>query len=320
MKQKIIASISILALLSVVGLLVKDFFYDTEKSNQNPYDYNLEKLRNIDLSQVGYIQINELRLDIEYPKAISIDLSDNIYVAGNGKVLIYNKSLEQIKAITIDYNFETLAIGENGMYLGLKNHIVVFDKEGVEVQKWKPINEKSHITSIALSEKYVYVADAGNRMVYQYNFNGEVVREIGAKDAERGIPGFIIPSPYFDMLIGSYGELWVVNPGRHSLEKYNENGDMVSSWARTSMGLDGFSGCCNPSHIAMLSDGSFVTSEKGIERVKVHSPTGDFKTVVATPSSFTEGTRGIDLAVDSEDRIFVLDPAKRVVRIFKVKN
>ena len=85
------------------------------------------------------------------------------------------------------------------------------------------------------------------------------------------------------------------------------------------MQLEGFSGCCNPSNIAMLSDGSFVTSEKGIERVKIHTPSGEFKTVVASPDMFEEGTRGIDLAVDSKDRIYVLDPVKKLIRIFEKK-
>ena len=86
------------------------------------------------------------------------------------------------------------------------------------------------------------------------------------------------------------------------------------------MQLDGFSGCCNPSHIAMLSDGSFVTSEKGIERVKIHLPTGEFKCVVAGPDQFIAGTTDLDLAADTKDRIYVSDPRKGLVRIFEKLN
>ena len=86
------------------------------------------------------------------------------------------------------------------------------------------------------------------------------------------------------------------------------------------MAIDGFCGCCNPSNVAFLSDGSVVTSEKGIERIKMYSPEGDFKCVVATPASCNEGTKGLDLVVDAEDRILVLDPERRQVRIFAVKR
>ncbi len=85
------------------------------------------------------------------------------------------------------------------------------------------------------------------------------------------------------------------------------------------MGLDGFSGCCNPSNFVILPNGSFVTSEKGIIRVKIHNPAGEFETVVATPNQFEKGTTGLDLAVDSDGRILVLDPKKGMVRIFSKK-
>ncbi|MBT3799563.1 MAG: hypothetical protein HOG05_00275, partial [Bacteroidetes bacterium] len=51
-------------------------------------------------------------------------------------------------------------------------------------------------------------------------------------------------------------------------------------------------------------------------RVKIHLPSGDFKCLVAGPESFEEGTKGIDLAVDSKDRIIVLDPKKVEVRAY----
>ena len=42
--------------------------------------------------------------------------------------------------------------------------------------------------------------------------------------------------------------------------------------------------------------------------------------VVATPDSFNEGTKGLDLAVDSKDRILVLDPERNQVRVFVLKK
>ncbi len=39
--------------------------------------------------------------------------------------------------------------------------------------------------------------------------------------------------------------------------------------------------------------------------------------MLAPPGSFDEGTKGIDLAVDSMGRILVLDPVRRQVRIFE---
>lgn len=83
------------------------------------------------------------------------------------------------------------------------------------------------------------------------------------------------------------------------------------------MQMDGFSGCCNPSNIAILSDGSFVTSEKGIERVKIHDVTGEFNCLVAGPDKFQEGTVGLDISIDQHDRIYILDPKNGLIRVFE---
>ncbi len=164
------------------------------------------------------------------------------------------------------------------------------------------------------------MADAGNHIVWKFDKSGNRLKRIGEKDEARDIPGFIIPSPYFDVALDPDGFLWVANTGRHSIENYTKDGDFRTSWGEFSMGIEGFSGCCNPSHFAILEDGSFVTSEKGLARVKVYNRIGALVSVVALPDQFIEGTIGLDLAVDSSQRIYVLDPRQKLVRIFEKKQ
>lgn len=318
MKQKIIIWASVVLLLVVVGFMAMDLFYQPNSSNENPYEYKMDKLRHIDTSLIKYKPVANIAPELKLIHAICIDRNDNIYIAGDG-VAIYDSNLKSVAKFAEGKEIRSISIDENKIYLGIQDHIEVLDLKGNSLASWKAINEKSVITSIAVSENYVYVADAGNRIVYQYNKSGELVKEIGKKNPEKGIQGFVIPSPFFDLLIGREGELWVVNPGRHQFENYNEKGEQISSWAKTSMDVEGFSGCCNPSNIAMISNGTFVTSEKGIERVKTHNQMGKFESVVVTPESFIEGTQGIDLAVDSKDRIYVLDPEKKEVVIYTKK-
>jgi hypothetical protein len=86
------------------------------------------------------------------------------------------------------------------------------------------------------------------------------------------------------------------------------------------MEIDGFCGCCNPSHFTIMADGSFITSEKGIARVKIYNRIGEMTSVVAAPENFNEGTVGLDLAVDSQQHIYVLDRKRNQVRIFIRKD
>ena len=297
-----------------------DFFGDFGKSDKNVYEYKLDHFNKVDSSVVDYKEVQQIVPNIEILKAVAIDNQDNIYVTGKDKIIIYDSKGYLIKEINTGVDALTINIGQNdNIFLGVKDHIEIWDSNGNHKNSWETLNPKVIITSIAIQDSSVFVADAGNKIVYHYDLDGNILNEIGRKDSLAGIQGFIIPSPYFDLAIGRDGELWVVNSGRHQLESYNKDGRQISSWKKTSMQLDGFSGCCNPSHIAILPDGSFVTSEKGIVRVKIHEPSGKFRNVVATPQQFNKGTRGLDLAVDSDNRIIVLDPKKRLIRIFEKK-
>ena len=317
-QNKVTIGIGILVILAVLAFMAVDFFIGLNRPEKNYYKFKLDKLKKVDSTLVNYSEIQQFATDIEKLRAVAIDQNDNIYVTGKDRILIYDKKGNLQKDIKTGEEALSIKVKDvNNIFLGVRDHIEIWGSNGEQKDKWEILNDRVVITSIATTEESVFVADAGNKIVYHYDFDGNLINEIGRKDSTKGVQGFIIPSPYFDLAIGRDGELWVVNSGRHQLEAYDKVGNLKSSWKKTSMGLDGFSGCCNPSHIAILPNGSFVTSEKGIERIKIHQPSGEFESVVATPKDFKEGTKGLDLAVDSEGRVIVLDPKKGMIRIFE---
>lgn len=317
MKNKLIIGILVMLLIAVIAYMVSDLM-DSTPNQDNPYKYELGELDSVNESVIDYAEVAQIEPEIDDVYGITFGPDDRLFVTGTNKVLIYDSTLVKIKDFEIGKEAWCIAYHEKGLlFLGIGGDVEVWDTAGTFIRKWEGKTENSLITSIAVSDSSVFIADAGNKLVFHYSLNGNLIREIGAKDSINGIPGFIIPSPYFDLLLGRQGELWVVNPGLHEFEQFDNAGNIASSWQRASMDIEGFCGCCNPSHIAMLSDGSFVTSEKGIVRVKVHEPTGDFRCVVAGPDSFDEETKDLDLAVDSKDRIFVMDPYRGKIRIFK---
>ena len=115
---------------------------------------------------------------------------------------------------------------------------------------------------------------------------------------------------------------------RGSVETFATTGELEAVWGKAGGDVSSFFGCCNPSHLARLPDGRFVTSEKGIPRVKIYSSEGNFDCVVAGPEQLAvpaaaigdpraELTAGVfDVAADSQGRVLVLDPAHRCVRVF----
>ncbi len=310
----------VIIVLSMAGILFFGYkaIQENSKRNQdNPFEYDIERFKESDASLVHYSEVGRIPLEQPHVYGLAVGPEGNIYVSGDKTILIFNGEGIHQSTISVDEPVHCLAVEKNrDVYLGMNDHVEVYDLDGKKKAEWESRGEEAIFTSIALSEDSVFVADAGNLIVWKFDKSGNLLKKIGEKDEKKDIPGFIIPSPYFDVAVDPDGFLWAANTGRHSLENYTMDGGFRTSWGEFSMGIEGFCGCCNPTHFIFLEDGSFITSEKGIARIKVHNQLGEMVSVVAGPDQFVEGTVGLDLAVDSAQRILVLDPKQKLVRIF----
>jgi len=320
MKTRILIIGAVTILLVIIIFMARDLFLTRPKIESNPFEFEMDDLKKSDSTQIAYQEIKQFKPGLSEIYGIAVDPLDRVLVSGKEGVEIFTpEGIIQNRWPTEDGAL-TIATDQKGnIYLGMPDHIEIRDSTGRLIKTWKIPGEEPIITSIAVTDLFVFAADAGRKVVYRYDLSGTLLNRIGEKDPQNSIPGFIVPSPYFDLAPDRNGFIWIANPGRHELEKYNYEGKLLSKWGFASVTVDGFCGCCNPSHFTFLHDGSFVTSEKGIERVKVYSPQGDFKCIVAAPESFEEGTRGLDLTVDAHDRILVLDPVRKNIRILVKK-
>jgi hypothetical protein len=316
MKQKIILVSAIALLLAFVAWMVRDLFTDKPEQGSNPYDYGMKSLRAAD-SVPAYTEALPLKPALAEATAIASGPDGKMYIAGKGGVEIREGAGRTLSRFSIPGNATCITrMTDGNLAIGMEDHVEIWSPAGVLIAAWPPADTASFITSVAALPSLIYVADAGRKIVWQYDQSGNILGKIGEKDPMRKIPGFVIPSPYFDVAISPAGDLWVANTGRHEFEKFAGDGSLLKSWGEASLSVEGFTGCCNPSHFTFLPDGSFVTSEKGVERVKVYTPDGIFQCLVAGPELFTEGARGLDLAVGPDGRIFVLDPSRHQIRVF----
>jgi hypothetical protein len=300
------------------------------------FDYDLEKYQKIDPALVRYRQTAEIPAGMREARAVAVGPEDRIFVAGDKAISVFSPDGKKLKEIALGQEPYCLAVGNaehkfpGRTYVGMRDHIEVYNAEAARESVWdRPPGKRSVLTSITAAEEDVFVADAGALIVWHYDLHGKLLGRIGRRDPERGIHGFVVPSPYFDVTMAPDGLLRVVNPGAHRIEAYTFDGYLELFWGKRGLGVEAFCGCCNPSNIAILADGRFVTAEKGIPRVKIYSASGEFECVVVGPDilapnrSATVETREdlrlypVDLAADSRGRILVLDPAAGCVRIFK---
>lgn len=249
--------------------------------------------------------------------ALTVAPSDQIVVGAKSGIEILDATGKSLLSFSVAGPVRALAVGGNGdIIVGLDDHVEIFGNDGVRKAVWKSPHHGTMITSVAVSSNFVFVADCQNRVVWRYTPTGEVSGRIGDKAPGTRPEGFVVPSAFFDVATAPDGSLWVVNPGMHRLEHFTDEGRFLSSWGRAAADDDGFCGCCNPSNMALAPDGSFVTSEKHLVRVKRYDANGRFAGIISGPADWNRKAVGLDLAVDSKGRILVLDPAADGVRVY----
>lgn len=329
--------IGVVLAVAIAAGVAAFFLFDASgtKSTLAPeYKYDIEPYAKIDPALIQYKQVGDvIGTDFETTTAIAVGPDNKMYIAGDEKVVIYQTDFTIFRTIELGGEPTCVEAAADGGFITCVDNLVLFmDSMGVELDRWAVPAESAILTSIAVNNTNVFVADAVNKLVWRFDHDGKVIGKIGKKDPDRNIPGIVIPSAYFDIAMYPDGLLRVVNPGRRWIEAYTVDGHREWFWGESGVNIKGFSGCCNPVALAILPDGGFVTAEKGLVRVKVYDADGEFVGVVAGPDQlgWIEPLRvcdtpekckskGFDIAVDKAGRVYVLDTMRNGVRIFEKK-
>ena len=296
----------------------------------NPFAYKTAHIAETDPKWLHYEEVTRFPCPRSDARRISNGPNDRLYLAAGNYITILDRQGTLLNEVALTDTARCVAVAKDGMiYAGLRSQIEVFDAKGGRQATWEPAAQRAWFTGLAVADNEVFAADAGNRIVLRYDRSGKLLCQIGSRDSARNIPGFSVPSPFFDLELGSDGLLRVANPGRHRVHVFTLNGDLEFSFGHTSAALEGFCGCCNPVSLTLLSDGRYLTCEKGLPRVKIYRADGGLESVVAGAESFTENALacedadcrkgGLDAAVDSQGRIYILDLVLNEVRVMQRK-
>lgn len=266
---------------------------------------------------------------------LGVTTNDQILLGGDRSVVRMDPRGNRLASFPSDVRTHCLACGQDGrLYLGVGDHVEVRASDGQPADRWPPYRTNSWITAIAVSDSDVFVADAGSRIVLRYSLEGKMLGRIGGRDPARKTAGFIVPSPYFDLALDKKGILYVTNPGRHRVEGYTKEGELVATWGQMAPAPGGFYGCCNPSFLTLLANGQFVTSAKGYREVNVYDASGQFLSAIAGSADLGGPQAGgpggnsmamcqpgtgdpFPIAADSQGRILVLDRDRGTIRVFE---
>ncbi|MCC6235395.1 MAG: hypothetical protein IT580_22340 [Verrucomicrobiales bacterium] len=290
---------------------------------ENPWRYDVDQLRRVDPALVQYRETRVLEVAQGPARRLAFAEDGELHVAAGRRWLVASRDGSWRRDIAVGDVLRCVRPwGKGRAVLAFKERVEVWDAESGRVVRWPAFPGKPFLTGLAVTEREIFVADSGNRVVFRCDWQGRVELRLGERQEDRHVPGLVLPSPFLDVEMGADGLIRVNNPGRHRVETYTRDGDLEASWGRAGVGPEAFCGCCNPVAIALLPDGRCVTAEKGLPRVKVYRPDGTLESFVAVPDAFGANTSdargrgregqdaaqdGLDVAVDGRGTVAVLD-------------
>jgi hypothetical protein len=306
MNKKITTIFSVLIILVFIGYII----FDTASPRKS--DPNQDISEEMASPPDAWTLAEELTIEEGSLKAVSVSPDGSIYLGGDSFISCYNRDLNLEWSIETRSPITSLSNFGDTIFASTMEIIILINKTGKIIDEWGPFEDDGIITSVASNLTSVVFADAGNKMVFSLDKNGVVKSLIGLSGEQ-----FIIPSPYFDVALDNENNLYVANTGHRRVETRTMDGDLINYFGEAGMAPEAFCGCCNPAHFIIIPDG-FVTAEKGINRIKILTKTGEFIEYVSSKNKFMASVP-LDLASPDGNTIYAANPSDSKLYIFTRK-
>ncbi|HBJ85763.1 MAG TPA: hypothetical protein DDZ88_18195 [Verrucomicrobiales bacterium] len=259
---------------------------------------------------------HKFKLKAAQARAIAMTSDELVVIAADRSLLVHRLSGELVREIGTARPVRAVCGGTNGgLFVTFSDQVAYVNAKGEIQTLGGKLSTSSALTGIAVADDgRIFAADSAQRVIWRMDPHGKVLGQICPQER-----GFAVPRAFFPISWHG-GQLVVAEPGRHQIQRYSADGELVSKWGARSRDAEGFAGCCNPVAIAMAADGSVVTVERGQVRVKRFDAAGSLVRQVAGPEHFAGaipdddvgglfGCEGglLDVAASHEGQIVVLD-------------
>jgi hypothetical protein len=304
MNKKLTAFFSLLLILAFIGYIIYDATTSKGESDKSATASDTSYTDSWEIYSTCKVTQGKLT-------SVAVSAEGKIYNGGDSFVKSLNPDLTDSWSLRTDTTITSLAISDDTIFASTPETILLISTAGKLIAEWGPYEENSMITSVAADKRFIAFADAGNKLVFVLKKNGEVHSMMGQSEEK-----FVIPSSYFDVAL-SGDQLFAANTGNHRIETWTTDGKKLAQFGEPGTAPGAFCGCCNPAHFAVIPQG-FVTAEKGINRIKILGPDGEFIEFVSSNNNFV---RPVPLDVASADgkTIYAANSVDSTLYIFKRK-
>jgi hypothetical protein len=304
MNKKLTAFLALVIILAFMGYIIYDAITEPGRKGQPSTAKDTTYYDNWSVDRTVHLT---------GAKLTSVTVSDDgtVFLAGDSFIRSLKGDLTDRWNIKTESKITSLALSGDTLFAAMAGTILLVSTEGRLITEWGPYEENSLITSVTADKDLVVFADAGNKLIFVLKKNGELQSLIGQSEEK-----FIIPSAYFDVAL-SDNKLFAANTGNRRVETWTTDGKKLSQFGEAGTAPGAFCGCCNPSHFAVIPQG-FVTSEKGINRIKILGPEGNFIEFVSANNNFVPSVP-LDVASADGKTIYAVNSADATLYIYKRK-
>lgn len=247
-------------------------------------------------------------------RGVAVDDRDRLYGVGDAEVKVFDASghLER-RWPTSAPGWSVAVDGDGRVLVGEEGQLEIFAPSGRLADTWRHVARLGRVTAIDFVNGDVLVGDAAGRAIRRYDAHGAFLNDIGANNR---MQGFLIPNGVVQFGVDAGGTIHAANPGKHRVERYTPDGQLLGHFGRFD-GNDpaGFGGCCNPTNVTVAGGRIYVTEKAG-PRAKVYDFDGRLIAVIAS-GVFDPNCKNMDIAVDSRGRVYVTDTVRLEILAFE---
>ena len=247
-------------------------------------------------------------------RAVAIASDRKLYAAGDSVVKVFSDEGKLLSSWPTTRPGLSIGLAADArVFIGQAGQVQIFDAAGKGLDAWRDPERLGAVTAIGFAGEFVLIADVKDRCIRRYDRSGKFINNIGKDNKMRG---FLVPNGHLDFAVDDQAVIHAANPGKHRIERYTLDGKLLGHFGRFG-GQDptGFSGCCNPTNIALAPGGRIVVTEKAGPRVKVYDPGGKLLAVMGE-TDFDPACKNMDVAVDAQGHIYVIDTVRLHVCVF----
>jgi hypothetical protein len=246
---------------------------------------------------------------------VACSAADGVWVLGDATIKRFDAAGAIVSRIELDRLASSIGVDGDTVWTGFDGEIACYSPSGERVGGFRDAPRLGRVTAVKCVDEFVLAGDATARCVRAYTRRGRWMRNLGVNNNTRGL---LIPNGVVDFDVDRRTNTVVVaNPGKHRVERYALNGELLGFWGRFGMhSTADFPGCCNPTNVAVACDGRVVVTEKAPPRLKVFSDAGQLL-AVRNRDVFDPRAKNMSVAVSDSGQVYVADSAQLIVHVFE---